>query len=63
MLRPVSFWVIFFLTFIFVSIVHASEIVTGVVFLDENRNLMRDRNESGVKGVSVSNRVDVVRTD
>jgi hypothetical protein len=35
----------------------------GTVYLDRNRNSVRDRGEQGIAGVSVSNGVDVVQTD
>ncbi len=40
-----------------------SDIARGVVYLDKNGNGVRDRNEPGIKGVSVSNGLDVVRTN
>lgn len=38
-------------------------IASGIVFLDENANGKRDESEPGIEGVSVSNGIDVVRTD
>jgi calcineurin-like phosphoesterase family protein len=46
----------------FISI-HASDMVTGVVFNDINRNLTRDPGEDGISGIMVSNQRDVVKTD
>ncbi|MEO1229693.1 MAG: metallophosphoesterase N-terminal domain-containing protein [Myxococcota bacterium] len=46
------------------SAAHASETYArGVVFNDINKNGVRDRGEPGVRGVSVSNGLDVVKTD
>lgn len=39
------------------------ETARGTVYLDDNRNNVRDRGERGIGGVSVSNGVDVVLTD
>lgn len=39
------------------------ELAKGVVFVDKNRNGLRDRGERGVRGVSVSNGIDVVQTN
>ena len=38
-------------------------IARGVVYLDKNRNGQRDRGERGIRDVSVSNGIDVVRTN
>jgi hypothetical protein len=38
-------------------------IARGTVFLDKNNNGVRDKREPGIKGVSVSNGTEVVRTD
>lgn len=46
-----------------VAPVMAQDIAKGVVYNDLNRNLVRDFNEHGIKGVSVSNGLDVVQTD
>ncbi len=37
--------------------------LSGIVFTDSNNNGIRDRNESGIKGVAVSDQVQVVLTD
>ncbi|MCB1745257.1 MAG: hypothetical protein KDK91_33120, partial [Gammaproteobacteria bacterium] len=43
---------------------HARDgVARGTVFLDRNGNGERDAREPGIRGVSVSNGVDVVRTD
>lgn len=39
------------------------QLATGYVFEDRNRNGKRDANETGVKGVRVSNQLDIVTTD
>lgn len=39
------------------------DVARGVVFLDRNANGRRDSSERGIRGVSVSNGIDVVRTD
>lgn len=39
------------------------DIARGVVYLDRNGNGQRDRGERGIRGVSVSNGLDVVQTD
>lgn len=41
----------------------AQDTATGVVFHDQNRNLMHDQDEPGLEGVSVSNGLEVVQTD
>ena len=43
--------------------VAANSTATGTVFLDTNRNQMKDNNEKGLSGVRVSNGQDVVQTD
>ena len=43
--------------------VEANSTATGTVFLDTNRNQMKDNNEKGLSGVRVSNGQDVVQTD
>jgi hypothetical protein len=43
--------------------VSGSQVATGVVFDDRNNNGEQDTGEPGVRGVSVSNGRDVVRTD
>ena len=37
--------------------------ISGIVFLDANNNGIRDQNESGMKGIAVSDQVNVVLTD
>ncbi len=37
--------------------------ISGVVFHDANSNGLRDKNETGIKGVTVSDQVNVVQTD
>ncbi len=37
--------------------------ISGFVYLDENQNLVKDKKESGIEGVLVSNGRDVVETD
>lgn len=39
------------------------QLAKGTVFVDRNGNGLRDRGERGVRGVSVSNGIDVVRTN
>ena len=41
----------------------ASDVARGFVFLDRNENGIKDRSERGLRGVSVSNGLDVVVTD
>ncbi|HEX6314482.1 MAG TPA: metallophosphoesterase [Gemmatimonadaceae bacterium] len=41
----------------------AAQAVPGVVYLDRNANGRRDAGEAGVRGVAVSNQVDVATTD
>ena len=45
------------------SSIAANSIATGVVFLDTNKNQVKDENEKGVPGVRVSNGQDIVQTD
>ncbi len=42
---------------------HDSAVARGTVYLDANKNGVRDRGERGIGGVSVSNGLDVVQTD
>lgn len=39
------------------------QLVSGVVFVDKNRNGIREQRENGVRGVSVSNGIEVVQTN
>jgi hypothetical protein len=41
----------------------SSNLAKGTVFLDKNRNGIQDRGERGIRGVPVSNGIDVVTTD
>lgn len=42
---------------------HAQEVAKGSVFMDNNKNGKREKNEQGLSGVSVSNGREVVQTD
>lgn len=45
------------------NVAFAQEVAKGIVYLDDNRNGVKDRKEVGVKAVQVSNGIDVVETD
>lgn len=51
------------LTFLISCTVFGQQAATGYVFLDANNNGKKDRKESGISGVAVSNGTDVVLTD
>lgn len=48
--------------FIQMTIAFQTSAITGYVFIDKNNNGLRDKNEEGVKDVSVSNLINVVKT-
>ncbi len=48
---------------ILISITSFATTISGSVFIDSNGNGIKDRNEAGIKGVAVSDQVDVVVTD
>ncbi|EEI91135.1 hypothetical protein HMPREF0765_3161 [Sphingobacterium spiritivorum ATCC 33300] len=53
-----------FLTFLSIlSTLHAQDVVRGTVFADANKNGVREQKEAGIANVSVSNGVQVVKTD
>ncbi|MGJ1432111.1 calcineurin-like phosphoesterase C-terminal domain-containing protein [Sphingobacterium spiritivorum] len=53
-----------FLTFLSIlSTLHAQDVVRGTVFADTNKNGVREQKEAGIPNVSVSNGVQVVKTD
>ena len=55
---------IFIITLVCFSIrVDANSTATGTVFLDSNKNQVKDDNEKGLAGVRVSNGMDIVETD
>ena len=54
--------VLLFCLFCFSSFTHAKT-VTGIVYNDKNKNGNLNRHEKGVKGVAVSNGIDVILTD
>jgi len=43
--------------------IFGSETISGIVFNDANNNGVLDANEKGIKGVSVSNQIEVVQTN
>lgn len=49
--------------FMFTANVWASVEITGLVFLDINKNGTQDSNEQGIKDILVSNGIDIVKTD
>ncbi len=53
---------IFFLLFSN-RILHAQNSVSGSVFIDKNNNGIKDANESGIAGISVSDQATVVKTN
>ncbi|HLK30979.1 MAG TPA: metallophosphoesterase [Puia sp.] len=58
----------YFLAFIFFLIsyqplLRAQQSVSGFVFIDKNNNGIKDANESGIAGVSVSDQANVVKTN
>jgi len=54
---------IIFFSFLVFPLLHASAGFTGVVYVDLNKNGEKEVNERGVKGVSVSDGLNVVITD
>ncbi|NJN46452.1 MAG: hypothetical protein HC808_08235 [Candidatus Competibacteraceae bacterium] len=46
-----------------ITVAQSAHTAGGVVFLDDNGNGILDRGERGIRGVSVSNGIDVVQTD
>ncbi|MCD6385981.1 calcineurin-like phosphoesterase family protein [Candidatus Sumerlaeota bacterium] len=59
---PIKTFIIFILVFLVCIPLWSAE-VSGIVFLDANKNLRLDPGEKGVPGVLVSNQQDVVKTD
>jgi UDP-2,3-diacylglucosamine pyrophosphatase LpxH len=45
------------------SLLHAQQAVNGYVFIDKNNNGIKDANEPGIAGVSVSDQASVVKTN
>ncbi len=52
-----------FYILLYSSLSHAATGIYGVVFVDTNGNGIRDKTESGLKGIVVSDQVTVVQTD
>lgn len=45
------------------SISLSAQMITGYVFVDANNNGLRDKNETGIKGVVISDQVTTIETD
>lgn len=56
-------FIVFLIALFFYSMPGLAEKVQGTVFLDINRNGIKDNNERGIPDVLVSNQKDVVKTD
>lgn len=66
MIYRINYFFIFIFTFTCLAFsipTEANTTATGTVYLDSNRNQLKDADEKGLSGIRVSNGIDIVETD